>query len=148
MDSLDVDGTVSGGFLKLKVDWCGFLDVPISLELVDHDGWTELERPKERQPTLLDWLIDNQAHIRAILEASIFEVYQQNIEAFRAAWGGECDKSAPYLSEPNEVWTLLSRPEVSLHNAEAELVVSLAATWDTEHGVTVVFKDNEVLFVE
>lgn len=83
-----------------------------------------------------------------MVEKAIFNEYQSRIEDFRDGWGESADEKAPYLTNSEDIWKLVSNPKIAFLSDFAELSVFFETIWDSEHGITVLIEDKAVVLVE
>ena len=116
---------------------------------IEADENPDSEKPNESIYVAFQWFHDNQKALRKIIEDTIFKHYKSIFEEIHQAWGEEeADLKAPNISTPAEIWNLVCNPEVWLHSEYADLSIIFETTWDPEHGVTLMFKNGEVIRVE
>ena len=94
------------------------------------------------------WFDKNQEGLKKVIEQAIFDHYQSISEEMRNAWGEEADQKAPIIISQKDIWPLISKPSIWLHSDYCDLGISFETKWDSEHGVTIMFKDEEVIKVE
>ena len=54
----------------------------------------------------------------------------------------------PKISNSEEIWKLLSKPNIWLSNEYIDLSISFETTWDPEHGITFLFKNEKLFKIE
>lgn len=119
-------------------------ELEISIEASDDSNG----KPNESTYNFFLWFRENQNSFRDLLESAIFKSYTDRIEGFRDGWGSSANKQAPFLSESKEIWNLLSNPKITFLSDFADASVFFETSWDKEHGITVLIKNEKVICIE
>jgi len=108
------------------------------------------ELPEECIYSTFKWFHENQIELKATIEKAIFSYYQKVRDEFHQGWGGgeEVDENVPVISNQEEIWKLISGPRVYLSTEYVDLSISFETTWDQEHGITLLFKNEQLFDIE
>lgn len=106
------------------------------------------DRPSQDMYKAFEWFRDHQLAIKSLSEATIFEHYKKVFNQYRKGWGGKAEQRVPKINNKNEIWSLIQNPTVWFYCDYADFSIHWAAMWDSEHGVTLFFKDGKVIGVE
>jgi len=109
---------------------------------------TEAYGPNEKQRETFVWFERSQNEIRRHLESVIFNIYCDSLPEIRSSWGIDADRYCPVLSDSSQIWSLLSKPKIGLLSEYADFFISFSASWDPEHGVTILFEDQKIKKIE
>lgn len=124
-------------------------ELSIIVELIDDDGWTDLEYPTDKQSSIFKWFKEDLLNIKALISSSIFDHYNNQLSELRDAWGYEADVNAPVLSNENEIWKLLKLSNVLISGGWFNaLFISLEVSWNPEHGITIMFENGKLIQIE
>ena len=94
------------------------------------------------------WFRDNQLAIKNAVEKRIFKEYQGLYEEFRQAWGNEADEHVPNITLESDIWKLIKQPNISFYCDYCDFGIHWRTTWDPEHGITLFFKEGEIIGTE
>ncbi|NIY87371.1 DUF6985 domain-containing protein [Vibrio campbellii] len=107
---------------------------------------SEIE-PSHRES--ITWLYNNIANVFPLVEQAVFEYYQSVLPDYHLGLGDYADKLMPHIKEPSDVWCYVTDPGVFVFpEAEGgEIHIEFECTFDAEHGLRVVFKEENLLRV-
>jgi hypothetical protein len=99
------------------------------------------------QKTLIVFL-EQQGQIKTSLEKAVFDYYGSNLEEFRVWCEPEEEEAlVPTLYHPREIWSQV-RPFLMALDCEnpeqPSIYIEFQANWDSEHGMDVMFRDNQI----
>ncbi len=105
--------------------------------------------PAEEEHQVWQQFMRDQSGLKAIVERVIFDYYNRHLENLRMPYGKEEEEEfAPTLKEPQQVWDLLKPQSLWLEmghdDASCSLSVDFWTKWDEEHGLDVVFYQDQI----
>lgn len=151
----DIEDPVFGTLTKWQNgDWefkyySAMLDRELEITIEAGDDY-DRELPDERIYSIFKWFNENQIKLKTTIKNAAFSHYQEVREEFHQAWGGneEADEKVPIISNSEDIWNLISVKNVYLSTQYIDLSISFEATWDPEHGITFIFKNEKLFKIE
>ncbi len=103
---------------------------------------------KEEHQAWQDFMRDQTA-LKTVVERVIFDYYNRHLDNLRMPYSSEEEEVfAPTFKEPKQIWSLLKPLSLWLevgHDDEAcALTLDFWAKWDEEHGLDIVFYQNQI----
>lgn len=92
--------------------------------------------------------IHSQEVLKPVMEQIILDYYQRHLEHFRLPYSkDEEEQYVPTLQRPAQVWGLLKPQNLWIETENDEtcsLSISFEAKWDEEHGMDLMFYQNQI----
>jgi hypothetical protein len=138
-----VFGTLEHGFHG----WLGRVKVfGYDLELNFMDDPTQAKNAEYQK--LLAQFLKREPELRASLERAVIDYHTSNLEDFRM-WcsAEEEDALVPTMREPRDVWAQAKPFLMTLDcedSEQASICIEFRTTWDEEHGMDVIFRDDKI----
>ena len=104
--------------------------------------------PQAGEHQLWQWFMGQQEILKGLLERVIFDYYNRRLEQHRMPYSKEEEEQyVPTLHQPSEVWKLVKPRSLWIELEDDEscsLTISFATHWDEEHGMDVMFYQNQI----
>jgi hypothetical protein len=105
--------------------------------------------PDEEEYVIWQEFMRDQTGLKGVVEKVIFDYYCRHLDNLRMRYNREkAEERAPTLQEPSQIWSLLKPSYVYIelgHDDEAcTLTIVFWAQWDEEHGLDVVFYQDQI----
>ncbi|MFW1331625.1 DUF6985 domain-containing protein [Vibrio parahaemolyticus] len=112
-------------------------------------GLSEASEVEPSHRESITWLYNNISNVFPEIERAVFEYYQSVLPDYHLGLGDYADQLMPNIKESSDVWCYVTDPGVFIFPKVegGEIHIEFECTFDAEHGLRVVFKEEKLLRV-